>query len=418
MRRGVLVGVALCMLACTDSLASKREPPALPSDGSASRDASGSFESEASALDEPHDAGKLDRSVRDAEPGRDASEQDAAMEAAAPVPCRPFAPPPSCSDLSDLPERLECTGLYADMQRRELACGVRAYTPAYALWSDGLDKRRWVLLPPGETIDANDPDEWLFPVGTRFWKEFSRPGSDGREPLETRFLYKSERGWLYTTYVWSADRQTVIRQDDGIQNLMGSGHTVPSHEQCAECHRGRRDMVLGWDAFLLGAGAEGVTRTELVRAGLVRGAQRIALEVPGDEVERAALGYLHVNCGVSCHNQQQYERGEVSPLLLRLESDEAASVHTTAAVRTGINRRPTPAALLFMSSVPAPPGPYYDLRPLDPARSLLLARMSLRGFLRQMPRLGTNVVDERGAADVRRWIEHMTPERGYGAAAP
>ena len=354
-----------------------------------------------------------------ARPPHDGPLKDAAPAQDEAPPCRAFVPPSSCESAGDLPKQLECTGLYADLRQRELACGVRPYTPAYALWSDGLDKRRWVRLPPGKVIDASDPDEWLFPVGTQFWKEFSRVASAGREPLETRLLQKTAQGWSYTTYVWSADGLSAQRTDDGVQNLMGSGHTVPSREQCRECHGGKRDLVLGWDAFLLGRGAQGVTRALLVDEGIMSD-PRDATEssVPGDEVERAALGYLHVNCGVSCHNQRRYERGEGSPLLLRLNVSDAATVHTTSAVRTGVNRRPTPAALIFMSSVPAPPGSYYDLRPLDPTRSLLLARMNVRGLLRQMPRLGTHVVDAEGVATVGRWIEHMTLQRGYAAAAP
>ena len=42
------------------------------------------------------------------------------------------------------------------------------------LWADYATKQRWILLPPGTKIDATDPNEWVFPVGTKVWKEFSR----------------------------------------------------------------------------------------------------------------------------------------------------------------------------------------------------------------------------------------------------
>jgi hypothetical protein len=73
---------------------------------------------------------------------------------------------------SEAPSRLADTGLYMGPGTHVLARGVRTWTPQYPLWSDGASKRRWILLPPGRSIDASDPDAWVFPVGTRLWKEF------------------------------------------------------------------------------------------------------------------------------------------------------------------------------------------------------------------------------------------------------
>lgn len=91
------------------------------------------------------------------------------------------APTPATAPL---PPTLAATGLYgAD---GELAPDLIAFSPQYPLWTDGLLKRRWLVLPPGATIDAVDADAWQFPPGTRLWKEFARP-TDGR-PVETRFV--------------------------------------------------------------------------------------------------------------------------------------------------------------------------------------------------------------------------------------
>src|SRR5262245_53854204 len=43
--------------------------------------------------------------------------------------------------------------------------GVIEYTPQYPLWTDGAAKRRWLRLPPGEAVDASDPDHFDFPPG-------------------------------------------------------------------------------------------------------------------------------------------------------------------------------------------------------------------------------------------------------------
>jgi hypothetical protein len=142
----------------------------------------------------------------------------------------------------------------------------------------------------------SDPDAFVFPLGTRFWKEFREPG--GRL-LETRLLEKSEDGWLYTTYVWTADGSEATQVNTGVNDLHGTGHRVPSRDQCFECHAGRADFVLGWDPVLLGS------------TGL-----------PGNAMEQAALGYLHVNCGVSCHNNGPDARARDTGLHLKLKGDD------------------------------------------------------------------------------------------------
>src|SRR3954463_10639429 len=62
-----------------------------------------------------------------------------------------------------LPSRLSEAGLFAEVSTDTLASGVRAYRPAFELWSDGATKRRWIWLPTQARIDTNDMDNWSFP---------------------------------------------------------------------------------------------------------------------------------------------------------------------------------------------------------------------------------------------------------------
>jgi hypothetical protein len=337
--------------------------------------------------------------------------------------CREFVMPSDCTipPGAVLPGELRCTGLYGDWEKREFACGVMPFKPAFELWSDAAEKQRYIQLPPGTTIDVGDPDGFRFPVGTQLWKEFRLPVDGGTRLGETRLLRKSADGWIYTSYVWSADEGSTLQTNDGVANLHATGHTVPTRDQCRDCHVGRGDFVLGWDFVLLGEGASGLTLSELARRKLLALAGNpvtpVALKIPGDDVERAALGYLHANCGVSCHNETREARGKPSGLFLRLEASDLTSVHTTDAVKSGINRVPSPNA--EVGGLPAPQGgPYYDFRPLDPARSLSLVRMDMRGTASQMPRIGTNRIDAAGVSVIKGWIQQMTPARGYPAAAP
>src|SRR5262249_30960643 len=102
---------------------------------------------------------------------------------------------PAALAAAPLPEHLRDTGLYARGGGEEIAPDVLAFSPQYPLWSDGAEKRRWIRLPPGTRIDARDPDRWVFPVGTRLWKEFSL----GRR-LETRMLERARGGRRFATH--------------------------------------------------------------------------------------------------------------------------------------------------------------------------------------------------------------------------
>ena len=333
--------------------------------------------------------------------------------------CDEFMLPSDCTipEGAVLPGELRCTGLYSNWEERTLRCGVQPYAPAHELWADGAGKGRYVWLPPGSTIDVSDPDDWDYPVGTRFCKEFY-VGAEGSQKLgETRYLLRADVGWLYTAYVWNEDGTLAEQHNEGVEDLFGTGHTVPSREQCKTCHNGREEFVLGWDFIMLGAGATGVTAQALADAGQLTGLEPTYLEasVPGDAIEQAALAYLHANCGVSCHNTTLDATAGSSGLYLRLELDALDSVLSTGAV-AAINQLPGPNAM-FSDLPDQPTEAFYDFRPLDPTRSLVLARMSFRGSETAMPPLGTHVAHQAGVDAVRAWVESMTEERGYPAPA-
>lgn len=345
--------------------------------------------------------------------------QDAAAEAAVDAGCAPFAMPSDCTipPNSALPSELSCTGLYQNFGARTLACGVRGYVPAYQLWSDGAAKQRYVFLPEGKKLDGSDPNGIVYPEGTKFWKEFR---GAGERLLETRLLQKTNAGWVFTSYVWDETGTHATQNNDGVSDLFGTGHTVPNRDQCDECHTGRDDKILGWDSFMLGKGSEGLTREELIRLGLFAAGKELpAHNVPGDDVERAALGYLHANCGISCHNASTLAKARDTGLMLRLEAD-TTSAPGAPAFTSALQRVPGDNAKL--GGLTAPGGMalrsyYRDLVPQDLARSLLLVRMQKRGIEAQMPQIATNRVDDAGVAVVSEWIKTMTVQRGYSQDA-
>jgi hypothetical protein len=279
------------------------------------------------------------------------------------------------------PALLSEAGLYDDLPGRVLADGVVETTPRYPLWSDGSDKRRWLRVPDGARIDTSDPDQWVFPVGTLAFKEFARDGV----VLETRRLEKRVDGWDMIAYLWREDGTDADAVPAGAADVAGTAHDVPSIADCRFCHVGPADLVLGVDAIQTDAA---------LQAALPLSAP-VAAEIPGDEPTRAALGYLHGNCG-SCHRE-----GALAGTRTGLWLDVAAGLtdpSLSAAAVTGIGA-PTNHEI---------GGTTVSIAPGDPAASQLWVRMGLRD-LEAMPPRGSEVVDVDGMATIEAWIRSLEP---------
>lgn len=288
------------------------------------------------------------------------------------------------------PPTLRETGLYADWQTGAVASDNLPFAPQYPLWSDGAGKRRWIHLPAGTAIDSSDPDGWIFPVGTRFWKEFSIGG----RRVETRTMERTEAGWIFAAYVWSPDGdEAALAPAAGlvteVEVAPGERHAIPSRTDCRVCHDNGPTPVLGFSALQLSPDRDpyaphrepvpsgAIDLAGLVAHGLVRGATRPLVDPPPriaarSPTERAALGYLHANCG-GCHRSS----GPLASLELSL-------------ARSVVEREPAPAIGLG------------DARP-----STLLARMSSADPFTRMPPLGTRRVDADAVRLVATWIEGM-----------
>ena len=312
------------------------------------------------------------------------------------------SPPPSdCTAPDGHPTALACTGLYTDMSTGEISEDVNAYEPGVALWSDGATKRRFIQLPLGTTIDTHDMDHWVFPSGTKLWKEFSLGG----KKIETRFIEKKSDGtWFRTVYAWNADETEASEVTTGITNVNGTGYDIPAQGECATCHEGEPDGVLGFEAVGLSIpGATGLTLAELVKLGLVTNAPSAPIVIPGTPVESAAIAWLHANCGNSCHNTSPDAWASYTGLVMRLSVGQMQSVGATSTYQTAVN---------VVSGFQPIPGESFDrIAPGNPALSAILYRASRRDTPQdpsvQMPPIGTNIVDTEGVALVQAWIAGM-----------
>jgi hypothetical protein len=310
--------------------------------------------------------------------------------------------PAHCAGAAAPPATLECTGLYADLATGKLAPGVREYAPAFPLWSDGADKRRWIGLPPGSVIDASDRNEWVFPVGTRLWKEFAQQGVR----VETRLWQKvSANFWVNAVYVWNQDQSAALRSKGGDIPFGDGTYHVPTEEECEKCHRGRTEHILGFSAVDLGLpGATGVTLENLAAEGRLQpppANTQLRIGDDGTGVAAPALGWLHANCGNTCHNGNSLATASTAGMNLRLDPRE-------------LDGRPTTASASLTTTVGvAVRNVNWDGRvriiPGNPKQSLLYDLLAQRGTGQQMPPIATRLVDAENAARIADWISRMPP---------
>lgn len=348
--------------------------------------------------------------------GTKGTTEDAAPEAAAtPMDASPGR---DCArDLmgDGLPGHLDCTGLYTNLASKTVPDGVLPYTPGAQLWSDGATKSRFVYLPPGTTIDATDPDDWKMPVGTKLWKEFALDG----KRIETRLYQKTAAAtWKHTTYRWNADESDAERLDTGdvVPRAGTRAYEVPRSDQCTQCHKGRTEPTLGFDAVGLGLpGAAGATLAKLVETGRIAPAPAAtSFSVPGDGTAAAAkaAAWLHANCG-SCHQSSPAAEAFYTQVFFRIRAAQlgdggVASAQDLDAVKTTCG---------ITSSKVNPDGgtPLVRLAPGSPDTSavyVLSASRSAEGKTpnanEQMPPMLSHLVDPEGTGAVRDWIAANT----------
>ncbi|MDD9945349.1 MAG: hypothetical protein OXU20_30175 [Myxococcales bacterium] len=314
---------------------------------------------------------------------------------------------PACADESpDLsPKDLACTGLYASVADKQLADGVQTFKPAVELWSDGADKSRFVVLPEGKQIDTSNPNDWRFPVGTKLFKEFAWKG----QRVETRMFWKvTQARWLKAAYHWSEDESQATRFPGGEVEVAGDTYYIPSAKECDQCHKGRADRALGFEAVLLSLpGAEGLTLTDLSSAGLLSNDMGATNRTVGDDgtgLGAEALTWLHVNCGVSCHNHQSSADAYLTDMFLRLQFEDTDGSSTAEA-----------DAITSTVGIEAVTRRWKDrtrIVPGSPDRSLLYQLANERDARDpddQMPPIASRVVDAEGMKLLRAWISELRP---------
>jgi hypothetical protein len=178
-----------------------------------------------------------------------------------------------------------------------------------------------------------------------------------------------------------------------------------------KCHRGRTENILGFEQVELGlSGAAGFTLAELVAEGrLSVPPTRTSLSIGDDGTGAAAsaLGWLHANCGITCHNRNSGSTAYAAGMFLRLDPllldgrplADSDPLQTTVGITVN--------------------NPNWNGRtrivPGDPGGSLLYHLISSRGVGDQMPPIATSLVDQPNVALIEDWIRRMTITPGKDA---
>jgi hypothetical protein len=358
-------------------------------------------------------------------------------------PAPPFGlaarPQASCAipDEADpaFPVTLSATGCFADVPSRTPAPGLLPYTLGSPLWSDGALKRRFVVIPDGQTIGYAERDTWALPVGTVLVKEFSlaRSAGDGSGgiapalrggamsidavPLETRFLVKRcepgacRAAWEGYSYEWNdAGTEAVL-----LENLTASSfkdwtvdgrlhrHSYPGREECTRCHATAAGGALGLSTGQLNRSHDyGEHVDNQLRALAHIGLFGASFAEPDEDAITAALrlpspydpaeplaarvrSYAHANCS-HCHRPD----GRWPVVDLRFDAELRAAADPSPNICDKLVPGDASASLLYLKVSARQP----DLPP------------AFQG--EPMPPLATLIADARQLPAFAAWIDGMT----------
>jgi len=305
------------------------------------------------------------------------------------------------------PSTLVETGLYCDIATYTVAPGLRPFRPRFELWSDGGEKSRWIQLPAGSKIDTTDPNHWSFPVGTKVWKEFKYLG----KRVETRLIHRYGPGptdFLLAAYQWNANETAATLVDPtGVPNAAPTTggaepltHDIPATAQCNTCHGYLPERLLGFGAIQLSHSLGGTNIASLVQDNVLTVPPEAGgYTVPGDDVDQAALGYLHANCG-NCHTDV---RGPTFPRFKTRLLVGNTTVASTDVFKTAVNIPHT-----WVGAGGSGVG-LYRIQGGNATLSELYYRISVRGSLAQMPPIATKVAHTEGRAALEAWITRLPP---------
>jgi len=322
------------------------------------------------------------------------------------------------------PAKLSDTGLFADLSDLAMNPGIEPYDINLPFWSDYARKSRWFSIPqlyftpnPGPTFGYSEEGNWTLPSGALWIKHFDMDQTRGNpataKRLETRILVKNDTGSYGVSYRWNdAGTEAFLVEDNGVDFNMsitvnGSPYTqhwrIPSRAECMACHTPQGGHALSWETRQLNRngslGAQSGNFVNLLSsAGYINS---LPLNVhllphhvlPTDTtqtLETRARSWLAVNCSY-CHQS--------GTNIASFDLNAHLALSDTHTIDGNVSN-----ALQF------------DHKAIvrgQPAKSVILNRLSATNGYTRMPPLGTAEVDLSGIQVVTDWINESTNRSSY-----
>lgn len=309
------------------------------------------------------------------------------------------------------PALLSQTGVFRDLRSLSPRDELLPYDLNAAFWSDGAVKQRWIFLPEKSSVRFSPTNEWKFPAGTMFVKQFSiatnSSAPSALRRLETRFTVVNPTGGIVgVTYRWRADESDAELLGTNATELLSfhnRGGTrsqlwnFPSRSDCLTCHTPLNGGVLGVNtrqmnrSFTYPGGNTENQIAHWAKRGLFDGSPNFLSSpklVPAEEsavsLERRARSWLDANCA-HCHRPG----GTVANFDARFDTPLAQQnlIDATVLIDEGID-----GARL--------------IAPKDIWRSILFLRVNTTEAFK-MPPLAHETVDQKGTELLREWIQSM-----------
>jgi len=346
-----------------------------------------------------------------------------------------------CDPAQTMPMTIKETGLFPSAPDfTKHAASMRTFTPSPPLWSDGMEKERFMLLPYGTKIDNSNPIQWVFPVGTIFIKTFfdDSLGPGKKRPIETRIIRRVGDAtalveYDYYLYEWNAagtDATLLVNDRAGdsaafknvkiVINHMVNGkqlillngqpfdHTLPARDMCDGCHHQNGNTYqtfVGFDEVRLNSKLNATDTKTQLQTFLDEGifmktptTKPIEITDPNPMLLKVKQ-FIKGNC-VHCHNANG------------MAFDMAPEVFVANTV----------GQMTMAQSVQPPPG-WLRVFPGDPEKSVLFVQARRQPLpmpttvggdrLRPMPPYGVNDLtpDPDGIAALKAWILSLPPKK-------
>lgn len=297
-----------------------------------------------------------------------------------------------------MPTQLSATGCVQSANPKNPASGMIPYDVKSPLWSDGVDKSRYLSMPNNTQIEVTATGDFHFPVGSVLMKHFI----ENNQYIETRLFAHTSLGWQGFSYEWN-DQQTdatllSAAKDKMIGNL--NWH-YPSAGECLECHTAASGFSLGLETAQLNHDflyvqtnrtanqLETLQQIQLFKTNFSQQQKNRQLYSFTDtaSLEQKAKSYLHANCS-HCH-----QPNDTSPVDIDLRFD-------TLLNQMGVcNQSPQASNLGIANPLLIAPG--------EPLRSVLLERMKVNDS-NKMPKIGRNEMDQTAVNTIGNWIEELS----------